>query len=93
VDLIFHGAAYEVGRSCIEVRTGHDRFLLDCGLKFHEEGFDYPAKVFEVRAMDGVFLSHAHLDHSGGLPFFEHYKMICPIFCTQETKQITQILL
>jgi putative mRNA 3-end processing factor len=93
VQLIFHGAAQEVGRSCIELQTQGDRFLLDCGLKFHEAGFDYPAKVFEVRHVNGVFLSHAHLDHSGGLPFFEHYRMICPIFCTQETREITQILL
>jgi putative mRNA 3-end processing factor len=82
-----------VGRSCIEVQTGGDRYLLDCGLKFHEAGFDYPAKVFEVRDIAGVFLSHAHLDHSGGLPFFHHYRMLCPIFCLPETKQITQILL
>jgi putative mRNA 3-end processing factor len=93
VQLIFHGAAQEVGRSCIELRTSGDRYLLDCGLKFHEAGFDYPAKVFEVRSVQGVFLSHAHLDHSGGLPFFEHYKMVCPIFCTPETKSMTQILL
>jgi putative mRNA 3-end processing factor len=93
VRLIFHGGAQEVGRSCIELQTGDDRFLLDCGLKFHEAGFDYPAKVFEVRHVQGVFLSHAHLDHSGGLPFFQHYHMLCPIFCTPETKLITQILL
>jgi len=67
--------------------------LLDCGLKFHEGGFDYPAKVFESRALDGVFLSHAHLDHAGGLPFFVHYHMRCPIYCTQETDEITRILL
>ena len=93
MQLIFHGAAQEVGRSCIELKTNHDRFLLDCGLKFHEEGFDYPEKVFAIRTLDGVFLTHAHLDHSGGLPFFEHYNMICPIFCTQETAAITKILL
>jgi putative mRNA 3-end processing factor len=93
VQLIFHGGAQEVGRSCIEVRTGGDRYLLDCGLKFHEAGFDYPAKVFEVKEMDGVFLTHAHLDHSGGLPFFEHYSMLCPIFCCNETKVISEILL
>jgi putative mRNA 3-end processing factor len=91
--LIFHGAAQEVGRSCIEIKTGGDRFFLDCGLKFHEAGFDYPAKIFEVKEVDGVFLSHAHLDHSGGLPFFEHYRMLCPVFCMPETKLITQILL
>jgi len=66
---------------------------MDCGLKFHEAGFDYPAKVFEVRNVDGVFLTHAHLDHSGGLPFFHHYRMLCPIFCTPETSKITEILL
>jgi putative mRNA 3-end processing factor len=91
--MIFHGAAGEVGRSCIELQTGNDRFLLDCGLKFHEAGFDYPAKVFQAQGLQGVFLSHAHLDHSGGLPFFHHYRMLCPIFCTQETKLITQILI
>jgi putative mRNA 3-end processing factor len=91
--LIFHGAAQEVGRSCVELQVKDDRFLLDCGLKFHEAGFDYPAKVFDVRTMDGVFLSHAHLDHSGGLPFLQHYKMLCPIFCTPETRMITKILL
>lgn len=93
MQLIFHGGAQEVGRSCIEVRTGGDRYLLDCGLKFHEHGYDFPAKVFEARALDGVFLTHAHLDHSGGLPFFEHYHMGCPIFCTPETVKITKILL
>lgn len=93
MQLIFHGGAQEVGRSCIELRTGGDRFLFDCGLKFHDHGFDYPAKLFEARAIDGVFLSHAHLDHSGALPFFSHYYMHCPIFCTKETERITKILL
>ncbi len=54
---------------------------------------DYPAKMFDSRTLDGVFLSHAHMDHSGGLPFFEHYRMGCPIFCTRVTKEITKILL
>ena len=93
MQLIFHGGAQEVGRSCVELRTGEDRYLLDCGLKFHEGGYDYPAKVFESRALDGVFLSHAHLDHAGGLPFLVHYKMHCPIFATHETQEIARILL
>ncbi|MDD9953512.1 MAG: MBL fold metallo-hydrolase [Candidatus Woesearchaeota archaeon] len=93
LQLIFHGGSQEVGRSCFEIRANGDRYLVDCGLKFHDRGYDYPAKVFESRALDGVFLSHAHMDHSGGLPFFEHYKMSCPIFCTKETQDIVKILL
>ncbi len=93
MQLIFHGGAQEVGRSCVEVRTGNDRYLLDCGLKFHEGGYDYPAKVFQSEAIDAVFISHAHLDHSGGLPFFEHYKLNCPIIMTEETKSMVKTLL
>jgi putative mRNA 3-end processing factor len=93
LQLIFHGGAQEVGRSCIELRTGDDRYLLDCGVKFHSGGLDYPAKVFESQALDGVFLSHAHLDHCGGLPFFEHYRLSCPIFSTWETQEMAKVLL
>lgn len=91
--LIFHGGAQQVGRSCIELQTGGDRYLLDCGIKFRSDGFDYPEKVFEVKDIDGVLISHAHLDHTGALPFFEHHNLICPIFMTPVTKPIVQILL
>lgn len=91
--LIFHGAAREVGRSCIEIQTAGDRYLLDCGVKFCTAGFKYPEKVFEIQKLDGVLISHAHLDHTGALPFFEHYNLLCPIFLTHQTMAITKILL
>lgn len=91
--LIFRGAAQEVGRSCIEVQTQGDRYLLDCGVKFTEDGFAYPKGVFDVPDVDGVFLSHAHLDHSGGLPFFEHKNLRGPIFCTSQTQALIKVLL
>lgn len=91
--LIFRGAAREVGRSCIELQTQGDRYLLDCGVKFTEDGFAYPKGLFDVPDLDGVFLSHAHLDHSGGLPFFEHKDLRGPIFCTVQTQLLTRLLL
>jgi putative mRNA 3-end processing factor len=91
--LIFRGGAREVGRSCIEVQTQGDRYLLDCGVKFTESGFAYPQGLFDVPDVDGVFLSHAHLDHSGGLPFFEHKDLRGPIFCTSQTNILTKVLL
>ncbi|MBN1275403.1 MBL fold metallo-hydrolase [Candidatus Woesearchaeota archaeon] len=91
--LVFRGAAREVGRSCIEIQTKGDRYLLDCGVKFKEDGFAYPKGVFDVPDLDGVFLSHAHLDHSGGLPFFEHKNLRGPIFCTAQTFALAKVLL
>lgn len=91
--LTFHGGAYEVGRSCIELFTEGERYILDAGIKFKENGFLYPERVVEYPEIDGLFLSHAHLDHSGALPLFEHYNLICPIFTTIQTKGITRIML
>ncbi len=91
--LVFHGAAKEVGRSCIELQTQGDRYLLDAGIKFKEGGFAYPEKIVNLPDVDGLLISHAHLDHTGALPFFEHYKIICPIYCTKLTYVITKVLL
>lgn len=90
---IFHGGAKEVGRSCIELQTGGDRYILDAGIKFKENGFEYPEAVMNLPDIDGLFISHAHLDHTGALPLFEHYKIICPVFCTKLTYALTKILL
>jgi len=91
--LVFHGAAKEVGRSCIELQTQGDRYLLDAGIKFKEGGFAYPERIINLPDIDGLFISHAHLDHTGALPLFEHYKIICPIYSTRLTYAITRILL
>lgn len=91
--LVFHGAAKEVGRSCIELQTQGDRYLLDAGIKFKEWGFAYPEKVINLPDIDGLLVSHAHLDHTGALPLFEHYNIICPVFCTKMTYILTKVLL
>jgi putative mRNA 3-end processing factor len=91
--LVFHGAAKEVGRSCIEIQTQGERYLLDAGIKFKEGGFTYPENVINMPDIDGLLISHAHLDHTGALPLFEHNNIICPVFCTKMTYALTKILL
>lgn len=80
-------------KSCIELISQANRFLLDAGVKFKEDGFEAPFNVFNIPNIKGLFLSHAHLDHTGSLPLFEHFNLICPIFTTQQTKELTKILL
>lgn len=92
--ITFHGGAMEVGRSCIQINSDSGkRYLLDVGIKFKEDGFMFPEGVLDISKVDGVFLSHAHLDHSGGLPLFEHKDLRGPIFCTPQTLSISKILL
>src|SRR3989339_1721779 len=97
---IFHGAAKEVGRSCVELRarseSGDVRFLFDAGLKITEdrEVFDdYPTNIQDLRGIDAVFISHAHLDHTGALPYLNSNGLECPIFCNALTKETAKLLL
>ncbi len=88
----FHGAAQEVGRSCVEVNTKNNNFLFDCGIKLTEDFSEYPKQV-EQKNINAVFLSHAHLDHSGALPLFNYKGLNCPIYTNHITKQLSKLLL
>lgn len=68
VEINFLGGAQEVGRLSILIKTDREKFLLDYGIDVQE--MKVPIKP--VTTLDGVFLSHAHLDHCGFLP--ELYK-------------------
>lgn len=89
----FHGAASEVGKSCIEIESDGAQYLMDAGVKFIQGGIAYPEFLENISQMDAVFLSHAHMDHSGALPFLEHKKLNCPIYTTPMTWKITNLLL
>ena len=82
------GACQEVGRSAFVLDFG-EKFLLDYGVKLTPDGVDYPFDVKEhVKA---VIISHAHLDHSGFLPYY--YKQSeCLSFMTQPTLELADIL-
>lgn len=91
---IFHGATKEVGRSCIEAITEDGtRFLFDAGIKLSEHGTEFPERIIDPGSISCVFLSHAHVDHTGYLPVLDHQGMKCPIFATSPTKKIAELLL
>jgi putative mRNA 3-end processing factor len=90
--ILVHGAGKEVGRSCIEMQSKEGEFLLDCGVKLSVGGMEFPTRT-DTKNIDAVFISHAHLDHTGCLPLFDHQGLFCPVFATPMTKAITKILL
>ncbi len=83
-----HGGCQEVGRSAFVLDFG-EKFLLDFGLKLNKNDIEYPLEINEhVKA---VIISHAHLDHSGFLPYF-YKNSECLSFMTQATLELADIL-
>jgi metallo-beta-lactamase family protein len=96
MDLIFHGAAATVTGSCMELRTGSRRILIDCGLfqgSRSLEALNYEPLPFDPRKIDAIVLSHAHLDHSGRLGLLAREGCRAPIWCTPPTRQLLAPLL
>lgn len=93
MDILFHGAGQEIGKSCIEIKSQGQRYLLDAGIKFVGGEIQYPQYLEKIEEVDAVFLSHAHLDHSGALAFFERKQLNSHIYSTKMTWETTKILL
>ncbi len=89
----FFGAADEVGRSCIMVSTDSTAILLDAGVKLGSEE-EYPViEDSQLRRIDGIFISHAHLDHTGYLPHIYTAGYKGDTFATKPTIELTNVLL
>ena len=92
----FWGAARTVTGSMHHVEAAGKRFLLDCGLyqgrRF--EAFDRNKTFpFPVGSIDGVILSHAHMDHSGNLPTLVRNGYSGPIYTTPATVDLCLAML
>jgi metallo-beta-lactamase family protein len=94
--ITFHGAAGEVTGSCYFVESDSARFLVDCGM--FQGGGEADAKnlaalAFDIRGIDFVLITHAHLDHSGLLPRLAALGYSNPVYCTEATADLLEIML
>ncbi len=94
--LQFLGAAQTVTGSRFLLGIEGRRWLIDCGLfqggrairKRNWEPFPIPPD-----SLDGVILTHAHIDHSGYLPRLLKEGFRGPIYCTPATASLLSLLL
>jgi metallo-beta-lactamase family protein len=92
----FLGGVREVTGSCILVRAGETRFLLDCGMfQGGRESDRKNARKFPVplSSIDFVLCTHAHIDHSGILPKIVRDGFRGPIYTTSATADLLRVML
>ncbi len=93
--ITFCGAAGTVTGSCYLIETGSKKYLVDCGM-FQGEGSeeknesDFP---FDASKISGVFLTHAHIDHSGMLPKLWKKGFHGKIYATPATTDLCKVML
>ena len=91
------GGVEEIGRNMTAIEMGDDIVVVDCGLQFREEdtpGIDYilpNTKYLEDRRekIRGIFVTHGHLDHIGGIPYIIDRLGYPPIY----TRRLTAVMI
>ena len=91
------GGVKQVGRSCFIVVTSESKIMLDCGINPGENNaIDAYPRIdwfdFKLEDLDAVIISHAHIDHQGFLPTLFKYGYDGPVYCTEPTLPLMNLL-
>ncbi|MEK6928415.1 MAG: beta-CASP ribonuclease aCPSF1 [Nanoarchaeota archaeon] len=98
VRLTYLGSGRQVGRSCLLLHTPNSKILLDCGINpaiaEGPEKFPYlnVSEIGDLNSIDAIILSHAHIDHSGLIPYLFKMGYRGPIYMTEPTRDIAVLL-
>jgi len=97
VSLLTLGGFGQVGRSCMLLSTPESKVLIDCGVN---PGAQNPMDTYPrldwvnitLDELDAVVIGHAHLDHTGFLPVLCKYGYKGPIYCTEPTLPMMNLI-
>lgn len=96
MNIVFLGGTETVTGSKFLVESGDTRVLVDCGLF---QGYKWLRKrnwhelPLDIKTLDAVVLTHAHLDHSGYIPRLYQQGYRGPVYTHRATRELCSILL
>ena len=89
----FIGATHEVTGSCTLLEVGGKCYMVDCGMEQGTDVFENVPIPVNPGTIEAVFLTHAHIDHSGMLPKLYKDGFRGKIYSTRETANLCNIML
>src|SRR5260370_34019764 len=96
MELTFLGGASEVGASCTILQLADHCLLIDGGMRpaAREGQSKLPdLTLLEATPPEALLITHAHIDHTGALPLIASLYPHIPIYATESTRVLTEILL
>ena len=77
--------------------TSESKIMLDCGINPGENNaIDAYPRIdwfdFKLEDLDAIIISHAHIDHQGFLPTLFKYGYDGPVYCTEPTLPLMNLL-
>jgi len=99
-EILHHGAEHGVTGSCHEmVYADGKSILVDCGLfqgaevsknGAHANGLEID---FDISRVQALFITHAHIDHVGRIPYLLAAGFDGPIYCSVPTAKLMPVVL
>jgi len=91
----FLGAARTVTGSCFHLAVNGKQFLVDCGMHQGRNGHDVNSQPFPFNPgeIEAMFLTHAHIDHSGLIPRLVAKGFSGSIITTAATADLASVML
>ncbi len=89
--LTFLGADREVTGSCRQLEAAGHRFLIDCGMEQGRDVYENADLPCAPGTYEALLLTHAHIDHSGRIPYLYKNGYRGPIYTTDATRDLCAI--
>ena len=93
MNITFIGATHEVTGSCTLLEVNGKRILVDCGMEQGADIFENIEIPVAPSDIDAVVVTHAHIDHTGKIPFLVANGYSGPIYSTEATRELCSIML